>query len=121
VGALTFTVPGVPVAWARARQRGRHHFTAPEVTAAKRRVALAARRAGVEKVVDGPVLVELRFDYDAEETTVAVRPLEVGKVTRPDIDNLAKLVLDALNGVAWEDDNQVAMLYAIKVGKGKRA
>lgn len=27
---------------------------------------------------------------------------------RPDIDNLEKAVLDALNGVAWRDDTQVA-------------
>lgn len=29
-----------------------------------------------------------------------------------DVDNLAKLVLDALNGVAWEDDRQITTLTA---------
>lgn len=29
---------------------------------------------------------------------------------KPDIDNLAKAVLDALNGVAWEDDSQIVTL-----------
>lgn len=32
-----------------------------------------------------------------------------------DLDNLAKLVLDALNGVAWEDDRQVCLLHARKI------
>ena len=35
-------------------------------------------------------------------------------VQRPDADNDAKLVLDALNGLAWEDDQQVNDLHVIK-------
>lgn len=34
---------------------------------------------------------------------------------KPDIDNYVKLVFDALNGIAWEDDNAVASLYAVKL------
>lgn len=30
---------------------------------------------------------------------------------RVDLDNLAKAVLDALNGVVWEDDAQIAQLF----------
>ena len=33
---------------------------------------------------------------------------------RPDADNVAKLVLDALNGVAWADDTQVTELVVVK-------
>lgn len=33
---------------------------------------------------------------------------------KPDIDNYVKLVLDALNGIAWEDDNAVANIAASK-------
>lgn len=33
---------------------------------------------------------------------------------KPDIDNYIKLVLDALNGIAWEDDNAVANIAASK-------
>lgn len=35
-------------------------------------------------------------------------------VYKPDADNIAKLVLDALNGVAWADDTQVTGLYVFK-------
>ena len=85
----------------------------------QRQIAAAARAAGAE-LIEGPVSVVLAFDYEQELTIVSVKPTDLGKTTRPDIDNLVKNVLDALNGVAWEDDNQVAVLYAIKVGKGKR-
>lgn len=33
---------------------------------------------------------------------------------KPDIDNYVKLICDALNGIAWEDDNEVAEVYAVK-------
>lgn len=38
------------------------------------------------------------------------------KATRPDVDNVAKLVLDAVtaSGVAWPDDGQVAELRLVK-------
>ena len=34
---------------------------------------------------------------------------------KPDADNIAKLVLDALNGVAYEDDSQVVALLVLKL------
>jgi Holliday junction resolvase RusA-like endonuclease len=37
------------------------------------------------------------------------------QVTRTDVDNLAKFVLDSLNGVLYEDDRQVASLQVTKV------
>lgn len=35
-------------------------------------------------------------------------------LVKPDVDNIAKLVLDALNGVAWVDDTQVTKLCVRK-------
>lgn len=33
---------------------------------------------------------------------------------KPDVDNIAKIVMDALNGVAWKDDAQVVSLIVHK-------
>lgn len=62
-------------------------------------VRAAALRAGAVPL-PGPVRVELRF------WRANARPC--------DIDNLAKLVLDALNGACWPDDSQVVSLEAHK-------
>ena len=33
---------------------------------------------------------------------------------KPDVDNIAKVILDALNGLAWEDDKQITGLLITK-------
>ena len=38
---------------------------------------------------------------------------------KPDIDNVAKLVLDGLNGFAYEDDAQVIELHVIKLPRSR--
>lgn len=35
-------------------------------------------------------------------------------VYKPDVDNIEKAILDALNGVAWDDDTQVTELSIVK-------
>ena len=39
---------------------------------------------------------------------------------KPDVDNIAKAVLDALNGVAFEDDSQVVRLRCSKHPRKRR-
>ena len=39
---------------------------------------------------------------------------EIKPLTKPDVDNIAKLVLDALNGVAFVDDKQIVELSVKK-------
>jgi Holliday junction resolvase RusA-like endonuclease len=36
-------------------------------------------------------------------------------IKKPDIDNLAKSVLDGMNGVIWKDDSQIVSLHVTKV------
>ena len=39
---------------------------------------------------------------------------KIRPVVKPDLDNIAKIVLDALNGYAYKDDNQVVDCYVSK-------
>ena len=68
---------------------------------------------------EGAVSVRLRFDFKRNETHIAVADAshrEDLKATRGDLDNLCKMVLEALqkSGIV-KDDAQVAMLEAEKV------
>ncbi len=95
------TIPGRPVPKGRPRLgvRGRtaYVYTPPETREYERLVGLVAKSAGC-RPVEGPVSVEL----------------DIFTQRRMDVDNVAKSVLDGLNGVAYEDDNQVVELLVRK-------
>jgi Holliday junction resolvase RusA-like endonuclease len=100
---IAFTVEGNPLPMPRPRtvtgRDGRMRtITATRKSGArehKDRLAFAARRAGVAPR-PGPVRMVMRFYRSSEQPC--------------DLDNLAKTVLDALNGIAFHDDRQVAVL-----------
>jgi len=53
--------------------------------------------------------------FSATETRIVVRPAPQGAPPhRADIDNLIKLVLDGLQGVAYDNDSQVVYVEASK-------
>lgn len=103
---IHFTIDGEPVSKARARFTGygskSRAYTPAKTKTAEERVAWAFRQAGGEFEPDGEITfgVELTF-YN-------------GTRQRRDIDNMIKLILDGLNGVAWVDDTQVVQVSARK-------
>lgn len=40
---------------------------------------------------------------------------KIGYTHKPDCDNIAKIILDALNGLAFKDDNQITELKVFKI------
>jgi Holliday junction resolvase RusA-like endonuclease len=85
----------------------------PGETAAEEAVVLGAWRAqtNMERAPKGtPVAVTIEVIHQTKGTSLKGRPFTV----KPDADNIAKAVLDALNGFAWEDDAQVTALKVYK-------
>ena len=60
--------------------------------------------------LSGPLYVSMAF-YFPQKTK---KRHQTPKATKPDIDNLVKAVADALNGIVWHDDNQIARILAGK-------
>ena len=62
------------------------------------------------KFSEGPISVKLVFDI--EKISISIKQLAVDEPTKltGDIDNYAKAILDALNGVAFSDDKQIVSL-----------
>lgn len=102
-------IPGEPVAKQRPRfSRGRT-YTPQATLDGEARIQAAALRAEVEKI-DGPVKLSCSFIYEPPKSWSKKKRAEAmgaWKTTRPDRDNLEKLVADALNGIAYDDDGQV--------------
>lgn len=66
------------------------------------------------KMHSGPVAVQIMYMRALPKSTKK-SVTEAPDTIKPDIDNVAKIVLDALNGVAYKDDKQVVQLNVYKM------
>lgn len=114
---ITVMVPGEPVALARTRhtKAGRVYTPAPS-KAFQQQLAWAAKcvMLGADAWA-GPLHVDATFAFEWPARRPKSTRVE-GELhaQRPDLDNLVKQ-LDALNGIVWGDDAQIASLTARKV------
>lgn len=110
---IRFAIPGVAVPKARARtvaQGGRVHSYTPEATKAwEQAVQWAAKPHRPESPLTCPLAVAMVFYLPKPKRGKRQYPS-----VRPDIDNYAKAILDALNGVMWADDGQIVQLTVSK-------
>ena len=120
---LQFTIPGPPVGKGRPRfssQGGRPRSYTPAVT--REYEALIAARAAEAMHGHAPLTTPLAvYIYAAMGI-----PLSWSKTkrqaaldfyiypTRPDVDNIAKTILDGMQGVVFENDSQVTYLVVTK-------
>lgn len=118
--AITFTVPGDPVPQPRPRVSTRGGFARAYVPAKhpvhayRQAVALAAQAAGLANT-GAPlnVVIDAVFGRPQSHLNKAGVKSSAPRLPRPDVDNLAKAVLDALQAVIG-DDTTVARLVVEK-------
>lgn len=122
--SLGFWVYGRVVGKARPRVTRNGRFTPKSTVEAEARVAAAARAALPEGA--GQPLFGRRQPVAVGVTVW--RPLPGSRPKRveaepdtytPDVDNVAKLVMDAMQGVVLEDDAQVTTLYVAKMDRAR--
>lgn len=71
------------------------------------------------KPFEGYIEAEIKAIFDVPKSYSKKKKLELldGNCNydhTPDVDNVAKIVLDSLNGIAYKDDSQVTVLKVIK-------
>ena len=118
--SVMFTVPGKLQGKARARtyynvSTKKHCSTTPENTVLyenfiKDRYLQMAKGAFLER--EKPVTLRIIARYLPPKSVSKKRKLDMLK--KPDMDNIVKVVADALNGVAYHDDTQIALVQAKK-------
>lgn len=72
------------------------------------------------KPLEGRISVNIKAYFDIPRNTSKVQKqamLEgsLSPVKKPDIDNIAKIILDSLNKLAFKDDNQITKLCVEKI------
>jgi len=118
---LSFFIPGKPVGKGRPRF-GRGFAYTPKKTVDQektvKQLAQEAMKAGDHSLIGTSVAVHLIARWPIPESwpkwkrqLARDQDLFPGK---PDLDNVCKLVLDAMNGTVYKDDDQVILLSIIK-------
>jgi len=115
-------IPGEPVPQGRPRfaktRYGVHTYEDEKSRAYKERVAACAKAAmrGMEPM-EGALRVAIRTYRQYPKKLTKQQREHIGDlqpITRPDVDNLAKAVLDGMNGICYKDD---ARIVDLKVSK----
>lgn len=128
--ALSFWAPGVPVPKGSAKaflhkQSGKvitRQDNADRQEPWASMIGLAAQQAGA-RVQDGPIEILITFrmprlksHFGTGKNSAKLKDgAPVYHTVTPDLDKLERCVLDALTGIAWADDKQVAKIGSIKV------
>lgn len=109
---FTFEVRGRVVGSARPRVTKFGTYIPQKTRDYRNRIRGAFMEAGGMRR-SGPVIVHVYVFRELPRS----RPKRVESepdTFKPDVDNVAKNVLDALNGIAWDDDSQVVELLVRK-------
>ena len=117
-----FFIPGVPVAKGRPKFFRRGNFVGtytPEKTEAyeSNLYAFVARYAQEKKItpIGGPISIRATFFMPRQKSHTAKQRISPWHVSRPDTDNMVKALLDAINGIFFNDDSQVCSEYSAKI------
>jgi Holliday junction resolvase RusA-like endonuclease len=115
---IAFSVPVEAIGKGRPRfvRSTGHAFTPARTQAFESLVALEASRAmNGALAFRGPLRMTIRATYLHPQSWSAKKmATTIWKVTKPDADNVAKLVKDACNRIVYVDDSQVAELTVQK-------
>ena len=107
---VTFTIPGKPFAWRRARSNGKIRFKDGQTEAHEAALQAIVLR-DMPKPFEGPLRISVRAVFKVpaslSKKEKAAR-LWRAHTQKPDLSNIIKHIEDGLNRIAWVDDSQIA-------------
>lgn len=115
-----FTIPGKVQAKQRPRFNGKFAYTQRETVAYENWVKTCyLEKYKGQKLLEKPLKVKIIAYYDIPKSTSKKKQKmmldnEIFPTIKPDVDNIAKSILDSLNGIAYLDDKQVVKLIVEK-------
>lgn len=116
---MTYKIPGEPKGKARPIVTKGHAYTPQATKNYETIVALRYRLSG-GKMFDGPVSVHILAEFGIPKSASkagrqAMLDGVIKPTKKPDADNIAKIILDALNKVAFKDDSAVVQFDVTKI------
>jgi len=116
---MKIIIPGEP----RGKQRPRFGhgttYTPSETVKYEKEVKALFYQAGGKKI-SGPVKLEIAAFYGIPQSAPSEKRnrMDDGEILpqkKPDLDNVVKIIMDGLNGAAYDDDKQVVGITAYKL------
>ena len=125
VSTIEFQVLGVPIPKGRPKFRRLGSFVTAYTPAKTKKAEAVIAKAFKERFPhfqlpdSDKVMLRVIFFMPIPKSTSKIRRKQMIEKSeyhtkKPDLDNLVKLVQDALNGVAWKDDSHIVFTQAIK-------
>ena len=117
---INFVIPGKVQAKQRPRFNGKFAYTQRETVAYENWVKTCyLEKYKGQKLLEKPLKVKIIAYYDIPKSTSKKKQKmmldnEIFPTIKPDADNIAKSILDSLNGIAYLDDKQVVKLIVEK-------
>lgn len=115
-----FMIPGTPRGKERQRFRrcGKHvqAYTPEKTVKYEKKVRDAFIQSRAEKM-EGPINIKITGMFEVPKSISKKKKqalLNTYYMKKPDVDNIDKSILDGLNGVAYDDDKQVCILFTEK-------
>lgn len=110
---IKFTVPGAPVGKGRPRVTRCGTFTPKKTRDYEEKVRRCWQtQSGVSFPAGTPILAKITAWFPIPKSTSKKRAAQMAggyHIKRPDCDNIAKAILDSLNGCAYPDDSAVQL------------
>lgn len=121
---MNFTIYGEPKAKGRPRFAKRGNFVStytPKETLDYENLIKISYSTQVEnkEVLQGEIIAIVSAYFSIPKSTSKKKSIqmltgEIRPTKKPDCDNIAKTVLDSLNGIAYRDDSQIVSLFVYK-------
>nr|DAO36004.1 MAG TPA: Endodeoxyribonuclease RusA [Caudoviricetes sp.] len=116
----SFNIPGTPVGKGRPRfTKSGHAFTPEKTRSYESLVRSCYKQSCKGDKLSGALSVMITAYFpplksDSKRTWAQKESGQVLPVKKPDCDNIAKAILDALNGLAYDDDSQIVSAVILK-------
>ena len=118
---VNFLIKQRPKPQQRHRNRGKFHYDPSSQD--KKDFILQAKQYALKKPTSNVLDVHFTFCYKRPKShyrSVNKKPvlkddLPYYRLGKPDIDNLCKFYMDAMNGIFYTDDSQITSINAVKV------
>ena len=115
VQEITFEVYGLPIPKGRPRFARRGKFMVAYTDGKTKNAEDDFKLQSLKYKPEFPSQSPLRLHLEFYMVKPKSKPKKITEwTTKPDIDNLQKLVMDSLNGIYWLDDSQIVELSGIK-------